>query len=420
MALITAWQPENRAFWDREGGRIARRNLAISIPALVLSFAVWSLFGVLVVYLPRAGFAFSTSQLFWLAALPALSGATLRIVYAFVVPVVGGARWTALSTASLLLPVIGLAIALQDPGTGFGTFAVLALACGLGGGNFASSMAHVSFCFPDAQKGLALGLNAGLGNLGVSLALFVVPLAVAGGNLGDVGLVWVPLIAAAALAAGLGMDDLAPARASVAEQARVFRRRRTAPLCWLYLGTFGSYIGYSAGLPLLLDSQFPSSGTALGYAWIGPFVGALTRPVGGWLADEWGAARVTFWTFVAMMLAAACALACLPGGLLDTGSLAGFLAASFALFLASGVGNGAVFRLVPASYASPAEGAAALGLASALGAYGGFVIPLACAASLATTASAMPALAAFVVFYATCAAVAGGTPESPNLSRSDP
>jgi NNP family nitrate/nitrite transporter-like MFS transporter len=138
------------------------------------------------------------------------------------------------------------------------------------------------------------------------------------------------------------------------------------------------------------------------------------------MADEWGAARVTFWTFVAMMLAAAAALTCLPGGAFDEGDLAGFLASSFALFLASGVGNGAVFRLIPASYASPAEGAAALGLASALGAGGGFFIPLICAASLGATSSAMPALAAFVLFYATCATVAGGAPESPNPSRSDP
>jgi NNP family nitrate/nitrite transporter-like MFS transporter len=444
MALITAWQPEDRAFWEREGERVARRNLALSIPALVLAFAVWSVWSAVVVYLPHAGFAFSTTQLFWLAGLPALSGAALRLAYAFVVPVVGGRQWAAFSTASLLVPTLGLGLAVQDPGTGYATFVALALLSGLGGGNFASSMSHLSFFFPAAQKGLALELNAGLGNLGVSLVQFAVPLAVAAGVFGalggppqpgaapgtglwlqNAGFLWVPFIVLAAFATWRGMDDLAQARASFAEQAAVLHRRHTWTLCWLYLGTFGSYIGFAASLPLLLELQFPGS-HALNFAWIGPLLGALARPVGGWMADQLGSARVIFASFLAMLAAVAGALACLPWDGQPAGSLAGFVTFSFALFFACGTGNGAVFRLAPAAHGAErerraarsrrpddsegmrlatAEGAAALGVASAVGAVGGFFIPIACGVSFAATGSAAAALSVFVLFYATCAAL---------------
>lgn len=427
MATLTTWEPDDRAFWRRDGARIARRNLAVSIPALVVAFAVWGLMSAVVVYLPRAGFAFTTTQLFWLVALPALAGATLRLVFAWPVAVWGGRRWTAFATAALALPAGGLAVAAQSPDAGFATFAVIAIACGLGGGNFASSMAHISHFFPADQKGLALGLNAGLGNLGIALAQFAVPVVVAGAlqgaeeglRLPNAGLLWIPLIALTAVAAWAGLDDVARARASVREQAMAFRRRQTATVCWLYLGTFGSWIGYSAAMPLLVESQFPGA-NALHYAFIGPLAGALARPAGGWLADQAGSARVTFWNFVAMAAAAAGAFACLPG-VAGAGSLGGFVAFSFALFVTAGLGNGAVFRLIPAVFAAEAErraerggassleisrlaateSAAAMGIASAVGAYGGFFIPMLLAASLEATGGAAAAHAAFVAFYAT-------------------
>ena len=167
--VITDWRPEDRGFWNGGGSRIANRNLLFSIPALLLAFAVWMVWSVVVAKLKLVGFTYTTDQLFWLAALPGLSGATLRIFYSFIVPIVGGRRWTAISTASLLLPAIGIGIAVQNPETPYSVFLVLALLCGLGGGNFASSMSHISFFYPKAKKGNALALNAGLGNLGVSV-----------------------------------------------------------------------------------------------------------------------------------------------------------------------------------------------------------------------------------------------------------
>src|SRR5512139_144457 len=252
--LLTRWEPDNRLFWEEEGSRIARRNLALSVPALVLSFAVWMLWSAVVVYLPHAGFRFTTSQLFWLVALPGLAGGTLRLFFAFMVPVVGGRTWTTLSTALLLVPALGTAFAVQDPTTSYPQFLLLALAAGVGGGNFASSMANLSFFYPTASKGAALGLNAGLGNLGVGLAQLVVPLVIGGAVFGalsgapqhliggteerdiwlqNAGYVWVPFILLAAAAAWYGMDDIAAMRGSFAEQAVVFVRPHTWLLSWL-------------------------------------------------------------------------------------------------------------------------------------------------------------------------------------------
>lgn len=440
---IARWDPEDEAFWRQRGRRVALRNLWLSIPALALSFAVWMLWSVLVVHLPDAGFRYSTNQLFWLAALPALCGATLRIFYAFFVPVVGGRRFTALATASLLLPAVGIGLAVQDPGTPYEWMVVLALLCGLGGGNFASSMAHISHFFPASSKGCALGLNAGLGNLGVWLVQLLVPLVVTVGLFGplggapqahaqglplwlqNAGFVWVPLIAASALACWFGMNDLSVARAGFAEQAVIFTRRHNWLLCWLYLGTFGSFLGHAAGFPLLLHSQFPAV-DALAWIWIGPLAGALARPLGGALADRLGGARVTLWAFVGMTLGVLAVLACLPGGAGAPGRAGGFIAAYTALFALSGIGNGSTFRMIPlvflalrrqaVSQPGPqalalavregnTEGAAALGFASAIGAYGGFFIPKSFGSSIALTGGPESALATFVAFYLSCIAI---------------
>jgi MFS transporter, NNP family, nitrate/nitrite transporter len=443
MAIVHDWNPEDRRFWAATGQTVATRNLWLSVASLVLSFAVWMLWSVVVVHLPAAGFRYSTNQLFWLAALPALCGATLRIFYAFAVPVLGGRRFTVLATASLLLPAVGLGLAVQDPGTPFEWMVVLALLCGLGGGNFASSMANISFFYPNERKGYALGLNAGLGHLGMALAQWLVPLVIGVGVFGalggpaqetpqgpmwlqNAGFVWVPLILVSALAAAFGMDDLADARAGFAEQAVIFTRRHTWLMCWLYLGSFGSFIGLAAGLPMLTQTQFQQS-DALQIVWLGPLIGALLRPLGGWWADRWGGARVTFWSFVAMALGAAGALACLPG----TGPggaaslLSGFLAGFGLVFAAAGVGNGSTFRMtsalfvgerlrkaepLPSAQAQAAkdgavEAAAALGFASAIGAYGGFFIPKSFGTSLALTGSAAPALGLFIAFYLSCIAL---------------
>lgn len=443
--VLNQWNAEDAAFWQKQGRAIASRNLWISIPALMLAFAVWMLWSAVVVHLPNVGFRFSTRELFWLAALPSLCGATLRIFYAFMVPIFGGRRWTAISTASLLLPALGLGLAVRDPETSYATFVVLALLCGLGGGNFASSMANINFFFPKAQKGTALGLNAGLGNLGVSLVQFVVPLVITTGIFGalagepqtwawgievrqiwlqNAAFVWVPLIALSAAAAWFGMHDLATARASLAGQATVFRSRHTWIMCWLYLGSFGSFIGYAAGLPLLIKSQFPHV-NALSYAWLGPLVAALIRPLGGWLADKLGGARVTLWNFIAMALGVAGAMLFLPRAG-EGGNFYGFLATFMLLFAAAGIGNGSTFRMIPVIFLNERqrdaagrgraaeeravrdanrEAAAALGFASAVGAFGGFFIPMSYGESISRAAGAHAALVMFIVFYLTCIAL---------------
>jgi MFS transporter, NNP family, nitrate/nitrite transporter len=442
--VLTRWDPEDAAFWESEGRTVATRNLWISIPSLTLAFAVWMVWSVVVVNLPNVGFRFSTKELFWLAALPSLCGATLRIFYSFMVPIFGGRRWTAISTASLLLPTIGIGFAVRDPSTSYSTFVILALLCGFGGGNFASSMANINFFFPKSQKGTALGLNAGLGNLGVSLVQFVVPLVITAGVFGalggepqtwtkgadvkqmwlqNAGFIWVPFIAIFAIAAWFSMNDLAAAKASFADQAVIFKRKHNWIMCWLYLGTFGSFIGYSAGFPLLIKSQFPQI-NALSYAWLGPLVGALIRPLGGWLSDKLGGAQVTFWNFIAMAFGVMGVLYFLPHGGLG-GNFYGFLATFMVLFTTAGIGNGSTFRMIPVIFMNERqreaagkgkaaeeqavrdankEAAAVLGFSSAMGAYGGFYIPMSYGISISMTGGAEAALYGFIVFYVTCIA----------------
>ena len=453
--VLTIWTPEDKQFWEQQGRAIANINLAISIPALLLSFAVWMVWSVVVVNLPNIGFKFTTNQLFWLAALPALCGATLRIFYSFMVPIFGGRRWTALSTASLLFPAIGIGYAVQDPSTSYPTFVLLAVLCGFGGGNFASSMSNISFFFPKERKRSALGLNAVLGNLGVSVVQFVVPLVITAGVFGSLGgdpqtwmkgteakqmwlqnagFIWVPFIIASVIAAWFGMNDIASARASFAEQAVIFRRRHNWLMCWLYLGTFGSFIGYSAGFPLLIKSQFPEV-NALAYAFLGPLVGAVIRPFGGWLSDKLGGAPVTFWNFMVMIVAVVGVLYFLPKGAGGAwalpfgpaaGDFHGFLAMFMLLFLTTGIGNGSTFRMIPIIFITermrevegrgPAEteqavkdankeAAAVLGFSSAIGAYGGFFIPKSYGTSIASTGGPEAALYVFIVFYVTCIAI---------------
>jgi NNP family nitrate/nitrite transporter-like MFS transporter len=430
---IADWRPEEPDFWLKGGRAVARRNLWISTYCLLLSFAVWMVWSIVVARLPGIGFDFTTDQLFWLAAVPGLSGATLRIFYAFLVPIFGGRLWTALSTASLLIPAFGIGYAVQNPDTPYLIFLVLALLCGLGGGNFASSMANISFFFPKSEKGNALAINAGLGNLGVSLMQFLVPLVITmslfgvlGGQaqiaadgtrmwMQNAGFVWVPLVMIGTLAAWFGMNDLLTARSSFADQATIFGRLHTWTMCWLYTGTFGTFIGMSAGFPLLSKLVFPEK-NALSYAFIGPLLGALSRAGSGWIADRLGGARVTFWVFIAQIAAIAGML-----WFLEAHSFAGFFAMVLALFFVSGVGNASTFQMVPAIMRSEVdrtaaglpeaerrlqaerESAALIGFTSAIAAYGAFYIPKAYGSSIDLTGSADVALWGFMIFYLSCA-----------------
>ncbi len=440
--LIEQWQPEDKDFWQKTGKKIATRNLWISIPALLLAFAIWQVWSVAVVNLPNIGFKYTPNQLFWLAALPALSGATLRIFYSFMVPIFGGRKWTTLSTASLLLPAIGLGFAVQDPNTSYITMMILALLCGFGGGNFSSSMANISFFYPKAEKGTALGLNAGLGNLGVSVVQFIVPLVITAGVFGalggeaqtwvkgdvskqmwlqNAGFIWVPFILLSTLAAWFGMNDLASAKASFKEQAIIFRRKHNWIMCILYLGTFGSFIGFAAGFPLLTKSQFPDI-DPVKYAFLGPLVGALSRPFGGWLSDKIkSGALITQIVFIGMIIAVLGVISFLPSHG-EGGNFWGFFACFIALFALTGLGNGSTFMQVPVIFLNmhqkfaqqglvseeqarlnaTKEGAAVIGFTAAFAAYGGFFIPKSYGTSIDLTGSVNAALIGFIVFYVLC------------------
>ena len=400
---------------------------------------VWS---VVVVNLPNIGFTFDTNKLFWLAALPGLSGATLRIFYSFMVPIFGGRKWTAISTASLLIPAIGIGFAVRDPNTSYTTMLILALLCGFGGGNFASSMANISFFFPKAQKGTALGLNAGLGNLGCrapcsfwcrwssppacSAPCAAIPqMCVVKGVtrpiwLQNAGFIWVPFILASTIAAWFGMNDIASAKASFKDQAIIFKRKHNWLMCWLYLGTFGSFIGYSAGLPLLTKSQFP--GIEPDPVRLPRPAGRRPGPAGGWLGGRQARRRDGSPSGISSSWPERCfgVLFFLPHGG-SGGNFWGFLAMFILLFFTTGIGNGSTFRMIPVIFLTERqrdaqgkgaeaqeqaikdankEAAAVLGFTSAFAAYGAFFIPKSFGTSIAATGGPDAALYGFIVFYA--------------------
>ncbi len=364
---ITDWNPDDDRFWMSRGRSVARRNLVFSIFAEFLGFSVWQLWSVTSTQLNAAGFSFSDSQLFTLVSVPALVGATARFPYTFAVPRFGGRNWTVVSALLLLIPALALPVLVSDPRTSFWAFLLGGAAAGLGGGNFASSMANISFFYPDKRKGLALGLNAAGGNIGVAFVQLVVPVAIGVGFLGagaglvgpllgdgqgdglslqNAGLMFVPLIVLAAACAWVFMDNLVVSRSGAREQAVVARNKHTWIMAWLYIGTFGSFIGYSAGLPLLIKTQFPDVSYGVGLAFLGPLVGSLVRPLGGWMSDRWSGTRVTFATFAAMIVAVLGVLFCL--GSRDAGwAFPAFLGTFMVLFVLTGVGNGSTFRMIP-------------------------------------------------------------------------
>ncbi len=435
--LQLEWRPDDEKFWIQHGRSVARRNLWISIPCLLLAFSVWLVWSIVVARLPEIGFDYTTDQLFWLAALPGLSGATLRIFYTFMIPIFGGRLWTSLTTASLLVPALGVGFAVQEPDTSYGLLAALAICCGLGGGNFASSMANISYFFPKTQKGHALALNAGLGNAGVSVMQFVVPLAITIGVFGvlggepqtiastgeaiwlqNAGFVWVPFLVAGAIAAWFGMDDIASVKAPLREQLVILKRKQNWIMCILYTGTFGSFIGYSAGFPLLAKTQFPEV-DSLQLVFLGPLVGALSRAATGWASDRYGGGRVTAWVFACMIIAVGLVLFFIS--IKDQpGAFWGFFWTFMALFFATGVGNASTFQMIPmimraeirrirpgldeVEFVRQAEreASAIIAFTSAIAAYGAFLVPKAYGTSIEMTGGPEWALWGFMAFYILC------------------
>ncbi|MFJ6540945.1 nitrate/nitrite transporter [Streptomyces sp. NPDC091385] len=409
---LTDWRPEDPAFWAAGGARTARRNLLWSVLAEHVGFSVWSLWSVLVLFLgPEYGI--DPAGKFLLTALPTALGAFLRIPYARAVAVFGGRTWTVVSALLLLIPAVTTALVLE-PGTPYGTLLLTACLAGVGGGNFASSMANVNALYPQRLKGWALGVNAGGGNLGVpavQLAGLAVLATVGAGHPRVLVLLYVPLIVAAAVCAALRMDDLRLPR-SPGQLRELLTWRHTWLVSLLYIGTFGSFIGFSFAFGQVLQVQFaekfatPVSAAYLTF--LGPLLGSLVRPVGGRLADRFGGARVTLVTFAAMAGGALLALVASRAH-----SLPLFVTAFTVLFVLSGLGNGSTYKMIPAlchadappGQDSDARASALIGFAGAVGAFGGVLVNIAFRQSFLSVGNGDAAYVAFLAAYGVCAAV---------------
>jgi MFS transporter, NNP family, nitrate/nitrite transporter len=430
---ISDWRPEDATFWEAKGKFIARRNLIWSIFAEHLGFSIWLIWSIVATKLPQAGFHYTTDQLFQLVALPGLIGSLMRFPYTFAVTTFGGRNWTIFSACVLFIPTTALAYFVTRPDTPFWLMSLVSATAGLGGGNFASSMANISFFYPDRMKGWALGLNAAGGNIGVSSVQLLTPILLGVGlinlyqatpgpggvYLQNAGLMWLLPLVAAVFGAVFFMNNLSAARSTFKDQLAIVGRKHTWVMSYIYIGTFGSFIGYSAAFPLLLKSQFPE--ITVGIAFLGPLVGSLARPFGGLLADKVGGTIVTFWNFIAMGAATIGVMY-----FVNVKDFTGFVSMFLVLFVTTGIGNGSTYRMIPSIFreqklreakgagetgtaaalkAASIESAAALGFIGAIGACGGYLIPRGFGVSIAATGGPHLALEIYLVFYATCLAL---------------
>lgn len=413
---VERWDPEDETFWKETGAKVARRNLVFSILSEHIGFSIWSLWSVMVLFMgPEYGI--DPAGKFFLVSMATLVGAFARVPYTFAVAVFGGRTWTVISATMLLVPT-ALAFAVMEPGTSYGTFMLCAALTGVGGGNFASSMTNINSFFPLRKKGWALGLNAGGGNIGVPV-IQLVALAVIGAGGGPRVLlgVYLPLIVVSAVCAALFMDNLTTVKNDTGAARDAARDGHTWIMAFLYVGTFGSFIGYSFAFGLVLQTQFGRTPLqAAGVTFIGPLLGSLIRPVGGRLADRFGGARITLWNFVAM--GAATAVVVLAS---VAESLTLFTVAFIVVFVLSGLGNGSTYKMIPGIFHAKALGlgltgeeaaaygrrlsGASMGLIGAAGALGGLGINLAFRQSFQTAGTGTGAFVSFLVFYAVCFAV---------------
>ncbi|MFO1242069.1 MAG: MFS transporter [Rickettsiales bacterium] len=516
---INNWDPENQQFWESEGKAIAKRNLWISIPSLLCGFAVWLYWSIVTVQMLNLGYPFTQPELFTLAGIGGLAGATLRIPASFLIRIAGGRNTIFLTTSLLMIPAIGTGVALQDINTPLWVYQVLALLSGIGGGNFACSMSNISFFFPKKQQGLALGLNAGLGNFGVTTMQILIPLvmtmAIFGGDpmvlksasgwlfgkipagaetyIHNAGYVWLVLLVPLAFATWFGMNNITaphvtpdlgstvgaftkilvmlsiglvtagggfwamqPAAAgglgiskwlvipvvivatifllklvpagslykqNLSRQYKIFNNKHTWAMTVIYTMTFGSFIGYSAALALAIQVIFgfqhlmvdgvmthttvnPNAPSALMYAWMGPFIGAIIRPIGGWIADKMGGAKVTqiiSFLMVGGALGVAYYMKQAYASATPEEFFVPFLLLFLLLFFASGIGNGSTFRTVAVVFDKEQAGPV-LGWTSAVAAYGAFIIPQVFGEQIKAT-TPENALYGFAIFYAVCIAI---------------
>ncbi len=433
---IDEWRPEDVAFWEATGRRIARRNLIFSIVSEHVGFSIWSMWSVFVLFLgPEYGF--DPGQKFLLTTVPTAVGALLRLPYTFAVAKLGGRNWTLVSSALLVVPCILTALVLE-PGASFGVLLAVATTAGVGGGNFSSSMANIDAFYPQRLKGWALGLNAGGGNIGVAVVQLVglLVLATAGAGHPRVILaVYLPLIVASTLAAASSMDNLT----FLSNEERAMREAVKHGHSWiimlLYVGSFGSFIGFGFAFGQVLQVQFSADfDTPLKAAYLtflGPLLGSLIRPIGGRLADRLGGSRVTCCTFAAMGLGAAVILFAS-----QIASLPLFVAGFVALFVLTGIANGSVYKMIPAVFRARAQRAvsaganpdeadraarrlsrALIGVAGSIGAFGGVLVNLALRESFLSRGSGDAAYVAFIAFYALCVLVTWGVYIRPSRRR---
>ncbi|MFK4071053.1 MFS transporter [Streptomyces sp. NPDC029674] len=414
---IERWDPEDETFWKEEGGeRVARRNLAFSVLSEHIGFSVWSLWSVMVLFMgPEYGI--DAAGKFFLVSMATLVGAVVRVPYTFAVARFGGRNWTVIAASLLLLPTVA-AFVVMEPGTSYSTFMLCALLTGVGGGNFASSMTNINSFFPLREKGWALGLNAGGGNIGVPVVQLV-GLAVIGASGGPrvVLGIYIPLIVVSAVCAFLFMDSISSVRNDTGAVKAATRDAHTWIMSFLYVGTFGSFIGYGFAFGLVLQTQFGRTPLeAAQLTFIGPLLGSLIRPVGGRLADRFGGARITLGNFLGMGAATGVVVVASVRE-----SLPLFVGAFVALFVLTGLGNGSTYKMIPGIFQAKAEASglvgeaaaaqgrrlsgAAMGLIGAVGGLGGLGINLALRQSFQTVGSGTGAYVAFLLFYAVCAGV---------------
>jgi NNP family nitrate/nitrite transporter-like MFS transporter len=429
---IADWRPEDVTFWERGGARVARRNLVFSIFSEHVGFSIWSLWSVFVLFLtPAYGISHdprtAAAQKFLLTTLPVALGAGVRLPYTFAVAKFGGRNWTIVSAALLLVPTVAAAI-VPRPGVSYGTLLVIAALAGVGGGNFASSMVNINSFYPERRKGWALGLNAGGGNLGVAVVQLagLAVLATAGkAHLRVLPGIYIPLVVLAALTAALFMDNITHVRNEKRALRDACRDTHTWVIAFLYIGTFGSFIGFGFAFGQVLQDQFGAQFLAAGkvdpvkiayLTFLGPLVGSLSRPVGGWLADRIGGARTTFWNFAVMALAAAIVLAASRQKSLEL-----FCVGFIALFVLSGIGSGSTYKMIPAVFRSKAQlsiaaGAdrdtaehdsrrmanAVIGIAGAAGAFGGVLVNIGFRQSFLAYQTGDAAYVGFFAYYAAC------------------
>ncbi|MFF0096955.1 nitrate/nitrite transporter [Streptomyces canus] len=410
---IQQWDPEDETFWKETGEKVAKRNLLFSVLSEHIGFSVWTMWSVLVLFMgPEYGL--TPADKFLLTSMVTLVGAVVRVPYTFAVAIFGGRNWTIISAGLLLVPTVA-AFAVIKPGTSFNTFLLVGLLAGIGGGNFASSMTNINAFFPLRKKGWALGLNAGGGNIGVPV-IQLVALAIIGASGGPRVLlgIYIPFIVVAAVLAALFMDNIENVKNDTGAAKDAVKDGHTWIMSFLYIGTFGSFIGYSFAFGQVLTNQFGRTPLEAAYVtFIGPLLGSLIRPLGGWLADKYGGAKITLYNYVGMGVATAVLIAASMEK-----SLALFTVAFVVLFVLTGLGNGSTFKMIPGIFQTKAlakglEGEAAaaygrrlsgasMGLIGAVGALGGVGINLAFRQSFLSYGSGTGAFVAFLAFYAAC------------------